>query len=197
MKKLNLILALTLLLCAAPMALMAAPGAPLELAGVSVAPTAVMDGVDEPLVLNGAGIRKKVFYDIYVGALYLPRLATGEQAVLNQSGPHRIQLTFTYKNVSQKKIVASWVEGFEDNLSPAERGRLEAQIKRFCSFFDKDILAGDILRFDSLPGKGTEVFINGQSRGVVDGDAFSRALLQIWIGPEPPDESLKRAWLRQ
>lgn len=46
-----------------------------ELAGVTLAPTATLtDG--SVLVLNGAGVRKKFFVDVYIGALYLPSPAT-------------------------------------------------------------------------------------------------------------------------
>src|SRR5437588_7938644 len=46
----------------------------------------------QELVLNGAGIRTRAMFKVYVGSLYLPAKASTIDAVLAK-GPRRIQLT--------------------------------------------------------------------------------------------------------
>jgi len=67
------------------------PAAALELAGVKIAQQARV-GADEP-VLNGAGMRTRFAFKVYVGALHLPAKQTTEAQVLAQSGAKRVSLT--------------------------------------------------------------------------------------------------------
>jgi hypothetical protein len=39
------------------------------------------------------------------------------------------------------------------------------------------------------------VVVNGEVKGRVPGEEFNRALLRIWFGERPVDDSLKRAML--
>ena len=43
-----------------------------------------MTVVEQPLILNGAGVRSKFFMDLYVGSLYLPTKAHTLEDVLAQ-----------------------------------------------------------------------------------------------------------------
>jgi hypothetical protein len=46
-----------------------------------------------------------------------------------------------------------------------------------------------------IPGKGTELTLNGKSKGTVEGADFAAALFSIWLGPKPISESLKKELL--
>jgi hypothetical protein len=40
-----------------------------------------------------------------------------------------------------------------------------------------------------------ELFVGGQKQGSVDGKDFSKPLLRIWLGKNPPNEGLKKGLL--
>jgi len=164
----------------------------LEIAGVSVPQTVTVE--NNQLVLNGAGIRKKFFFKIYVGALYLTARQSKVEAILADPGPKSIVMTFLYKEVETEKLVDGWNEGFANNSSAKEVRELKARISRFNSMF-VTVHRGDEIRLDYLPDKGTQVTINNSVKGIVEGEDFSRALLKIWLGPEPADSNLKDAML--
>jgi hypothetical protein len=42
---------------------------------------------------------------------------------------------------------------------------------------------------------GTEVELNGASKGTVEGKEFADALLACWLGPKPPSEDFKAGLL--
>ena len=168
------------------------PATAREIAGVDVPPAAALGG--EELVLNGAGIRVKLFMKIYVGSLYLKARQTSVDAVLSDPGAKRIVMNFLYKEVSTKKLVDAWNKGFTNNSTPAEVKALQERITRFNAMFDT-VYRGDVIRLDYLPGTGTQVWINDALKGTVAGEDFSRALLKIWLGPKPPDQNLKDAML--
>jgi hypothetical protein len=149
----------------------------------------------ETLVLNGAGLREKFWVDVYVGSLYLPAKSADVAAILSKPQAWRIQLDFVYKEVAQEKLLASWREGFEKNQSAETLQRLQSRIEIFYRLFDSSAVAKDQFRFDYQPGIGTRVSKNQQSLGVIPGEDFANALLEIWLGNHPADKSLKKAML--
>jgi hypothetical protein len=48
---------------------------------------------------------------------------------------------------------------------------------------------------DYLPGTGTQIRINGESKGTIEGEDFHKATLKIWLGDAPASTGLKKAML--
>jgi len=149
----------------------------------------------ELLVLNGAGLREKYWVDVYVGSLYLPTRSDDVAEILSKPEPWRIQLDFVYKEVARQKLLDSWGEGFEKNQSPETLQLLQSRIADFYRFFDSSAVAKDQFWFDYEPGIGVRVSKNQQTLGVIPGEDFGNALLEIWLGNHPADKSLKKAML--
>ena len=195
-RKSNMKVALQILLICLALLLMVSvhSAASREVAGVLL-PESVISG-SEPLVLNGAGLRKKFFIKVYVGALYLPAKVTTVKQILDNPGGKRIVMSFLYKEVSAEKLVDGWNESFAGNSSANEMKSLQDRINQFNSLFTT-VHKGDEIWLDYLPGKGTEMRLNGTLKGSVPGEDFSRALLKIWLGDKPADKNLKDAMLRK
>jgi len=168
------------------------PAVSKEVAGVMLDEKIIIE--NNNLTLNGAGIRSKFVFDIYVGALYLLKTTNSTDAVLQSSGPKRVHMVFLYDEVGKDKLTSGWSDGFENNLTDAELSELKNKISAFNQLFET-AQKGDIIDLDYIPGKGTHVYYNSKLRGVVKGEAFNRALLKIWLGEEPADESLKAGML--
>ena len=151
-------------------------------------------GSETTLVLNGAGIREKFFMDIYVGALYLPVATPDAAAILGDEGPASVLMHFLHKEVSKEKINAGWRDGLADNTTAEQFAALEERLEEFSSLF-RTVARGDDIRIDYLPGDGTQVRINGEWRGSVEGNDFFRALLSVWLGNSPASKGLRRAML--
>ncbi|MDX2456661.1 MAG: chalcone isomerase family protein [Gammaproteobacteria bacterium] len=165
-----------------------------EVEGIAIPDTLAFANIDSSLLLNGAGIREKFFLDIYIGALYLPARTPDASAILSDTGPASVLMHILYGEVSKEKITEGWTDGLKANLSDQEMQTLKPQLEKFNDLF-QDLLKGDQIRIDYIPGIGTEVRINAELRGVVEGNDFYRSLLGIWIGPHPVTKSLKRAML--
>jgi len=164
----------------------------MKIAGVDVPQSVIVE--NKALTLNGAGIRKKFFFKIYVGSLYLTKKQTTVSQILSDPGAKSIVMNFLYKEVSTQKLVDGWNEGFTNNSSAKEIMALQSRINQFNSLFTT-VYKGDEIRLDYLPGKGTLIKINGQFKGSIPGEDFHRALLEIWLGPKPADANLKEEML--
>jgi hypothetical protein len=149
-----------------------------------------------PLILNGAGIRTKFIFDIYVGALYLKEPARTAAAVLNSTTTNRLRMVFLYDEVDKEKLTNGWNDGFENNLSSADLDKLKTKITAFNQLFET-VHKGDIIDLDYIVGKGTHVYYNSKLHGIVQGKVFNTALLKIWLGNDPADDDLKEGMLGQ
>lgn len=165
-----------------------------ELAGIFVDDEIrSVDG--QKLVLNGMGLREKFWIDVYVGSLYLPEKSSDVAEILSRPGPWRIQMDFIYKEVAQDQLVDTWKEGFENNQSAETLQSLAAQFEQFYGFFDSNVVKGEKFTYDYVPGQGVLVSRNGKELGLIPGDDFKTALLEIWLGNSPADKQLKQGML--
>jgi hypothetical protein len=165
-----------------------------EFHDIRFADSLIIPGTEQELQLNGIGYRSKFFIKVYIAALYIEDQAATPAEILSQPGPKRLLMHFLYDEVSSEKLVAAWNEGFEDNTSPRDLTVLRDRIDRFNAMFPT-LHAGDEVLLDYVPDKGTVVTIKGETKGVIEGRDFNTALLNIWLGEDPADSSLKDALL--
>ncbi len=165
-----------------------------ELAGVHVDDT-VSTRSGAPLVLNGMGLREKLWIDVYVGSLYLPQKLSNVAEIIAQPGPVRIDMDIVYKEISAEKLNKAWKEGFEKNQPPERLQKLQSRIDRFYTLFEEPARKGDKFIIEYVPGKGTAISKNGVELGVIEGEDFRNALLEIWLGNHPADKDLKKGML--
>ena len=171
-----------------------APALAAEVAGVTLADSVLVGG--QALVLNGAGIRIKLFFKIYVGSLYLPQ-KVGDLAGVLARGPRRIQMNLL-RELTSDQLVGALVGGLNANNSPDELAAVTAgtdQLVRILTAFKEvNVKAMDVLTLDFVDG-GTKVAVNGEARGVIPGAEFNSALTRIWLGVKPAEGALKKAML--
>lgn len=176
-------------------ALFSASAQGLQLEGVKVEPTVQVAAT--ALQLNGAGLRVRVFFKVYVAALYLPQKATDAAAVLAQKGPRRVAITML-RNVDADTFAGALNDGLRANHDAAQLAALKPQIDALNATLKAagEAKKGDVIHLEFTPGAGTRVVINGQPRGdAMPGDDFFAALLRIWVGDKPVDDGLKKALL--
>ncbi len=185
---------LTAALAASVMALwiLALPGWALEIGGATLPET--LDAGGTPLILNGAGLRKKFFIKVYAGALYLPEKESDPRKIVSGDRPMAIRMHFIYDGVSAEKLVETWNEGFQAATN-GNLGPLSDRIDAFNGFFTKEAGEGDVYDIRYVPSEGVRVVVNGRTVGIVKGLDFKEALFAIWLGDAPADKGLKKDML--
>ncbi len=140
--------------------------------------------------LVGMGLRKKFFFKIYVGGLYMEHPTHKPGRVLDDLGIKRVVMHFLYGEVSAKKMQGAWTEGFKANLG--ERySSLKSKIDLFNALFTEPVRRGDEVWVTYLPGRGTQVIFKGKVKGVIPGKDFMKAVFSVWFGKVPADSHLK------
>jgi hypothetical protein len=161
-----------------------------EVAGVKIADE------DQKLLLNGAGLRKRAFFQVYVIGLYLPEKKTAAAEVIGAAGPKRVAIHML-RDVDADQFGGALIDGMKDNVSEAEMKALEPRIRQLLAIMVsmKEAKKGMRITLDWTPA-GTAVTIDGKAAGQpIAGEDFYRALLKIWLGEKPVQADLKRALL--
>lgn len=152
---------------------------------------------EQPLLLHGLGVRSKMIIKVYAMALYMPRRADSALALLNQSGPKSVRIVML-RAVSSQQMIDSLIAGVQDNASELELGQLQSRLDALQSMLLRatEVPKGAVVQIDYLPDQGTLVMVGGRVLGkAIAGEDFYRALLKIWLGEHPADQSLKRGLL--
>jgi len=166
----------------------------LEVSGVNLPDSLHLGNQD--LVLNGAGLRTKFFFKVYVAALYLGEKTHAAEAALNQSGAKRVSMHIL-REISDETLLNAFNEAMAANHTPAEMQAMEPQLKELTAIFHAigKVKEGDVVNLDYFPDSGTQFIVNGVQRGNIPGAAFNRALLKIWLGDHPAQPDLKQKML--
>jgi hypothetical protein len=166
-----------------------------QLAGVTYPPQVAVAG--QPLVLNGAGIRYRFVVQVYTAGLYLSLPATSAEQVLAAPGPKRLHIVML-REIDANTLGKLFTRGMEDNSTRAQFAKAIPGTLRLAEMFaiKKRLTAGEHFSIEWLPGRGTQVHVNGQPQGEpIAEPEFFAALMRIWLGPKPADELLTRQLL--
>ena len=159
-----------------------------EIGGVSLPDTLQVGGQD--LVLNGAGLRKKLFIKVYAGGLYLKEKSDDAQKIIEADEAMVLRMHFIYNGVSAKKLTDAWNEGFQASTG-GDTASIQTEIDQFNALFTAEAKKNDVYDIIYQPDKGVEVVFNGESQGVVAGLSFKKAVFGIWLGEKLADSNLK------
>ena len=193
-QKLRALLAIFLI---ASVALFANSAAAVDVSGLKIAEMRRVGTQD--LLLNGAGIRYAAagLVRVYVAALYLPQKRSNGSEIAALAGPKRMNLHLL-RDVSSNDFSKGLLSGMRANLSLADQQKHFDNLLRLGAIFGQtpQVKKGDLITLDLIPGTGMLSLINGKRVGeTIADESFYYALLQIWLGPKPIEETLKPALL--
>jgi len=165
-----------------------------EVAGVRLEDKTQVESRD--LVLNGAGLRKRLFFNVYVIGLYVPEKKSDAANLIQQPGPKRASIHML-RDVGAEQFTEALVDGLRANHSEADFRALEPRVKELADIMAevKEAKKGMTLALD-WTGAATRLLVNGRPAGKpIAGEDFYRALLRIWLGDHPVQDDLRKALL--
>lgn len=163
-----------------------------EISGVTPAKSIEVGG--EQLAFNGAGLREKLFLDLYVGALYVTNKSSDGVSLSNSDQSMAITLDIVSGLITSEKMIDAVNEGFEKSTG-GNTAPLKDKIASFKDAFKDEIVKGDHFVIAYVKGSGTEIHKNGKKIKTIKGLDFKKALFAIWLGKECADEDLREGML--
>jgi hypothetical protein len=173
------------------LAAIALPLSAAEVAGVKIDDKTRVGAAE--LTLSGAGLRKRLFFNVYVIGLYVP---DRKADLITQPGVKRVAIHML-RDVDAAQFTGALAEGINANHSEAESKALEPRVRELGAVMAemKEAKKGMAIALD-WTGSGTQVVIDGKPAGKpIAGEDFYRALLRIWLGEKPVQDDLKKALL--
>jgi len=164
-----------------------------EVAGVRVDERINLGGRE--LVLNGAGLRTKVFFKVYVASLYVPQKSTVASSLLESSDPTRMNLRLM-RDLDADSLYSALLDGLKPNLQDGELATMQGFLDQLSALMRRigSIRSGDSITLD-FTAEGLAVSLNGEAKGAIAGARPARRLLSIWLGNQPVEDKLKKALL--
>lgn len=170
-------------------------GQPLKIESITYEPQANVNG--EQLLLNGAGLRTKIFFKVYTAGLYLKAPARRNTEVMAQNSAARVRLGLL-RDVSCASFIDSLNDGIKANLQPAKEKAISAGLEALRSLMRSigDVKTGDIIDFDYSPDKGTTVHLNDKPVGepIGGGRALYNACSPSGLATMPSTTASRRSF---
>jgi len=140
------------------------------------------------LILNNVGLlRYRIIFKGYVAALYLGEGVRPEDVLTDV--PKRLELEYFW-SIEGADFGKAADKILTQNFSSEFIATLQARLRRLHSLYE-NVRPGDRYSLTYLPGVGTELALNGASKGTIEGADFATAYFAIWLGEKPLDSALK------
>ena len=140
------------------------------------------------LKLTGTGLLRYWGFKAYVGAFYLEEGVSIDEALSDRA--KRIELQYK-RSIKGKDFGPATDKSIAKNIDPATVRRLRPRIDYHNSLYE-DVQPGDRYALTYIPGRGTELALNGVPKGMIEGADFAAAVFSIWLGPKPLNQSFKK-----
>jgi hypothetical protein len=134
----------------------------------------------------------------YVFKVYDARLLVGEPyatADVLSDVPKRLEIKYL-RSIEAADIVGIGDETIKRQVPAAELASLQARIETINRWYT-DVRAGDTYTLTYVPGKGSELALNGKALGVIEGADFAQAYFGIWLDPRTKYKDFRRKLLSE
>jgi len=163
----------------------------LTVENVTFADSVSIGGTQVPL-RNAALLRYLKIIKAYVAALYVPEGVKSEEVLSDV--PKRLEINYLV-SIKGPDFGKGAEPTLQLNQTPAELAKLRSRIDRINAIY-RDVKPGDRYALTYLPGRGTELALNGTPLTVIEGADFAAAYFGIWLGRDSIDDKLKRDLLK-
>lgn len=149
---------------------------------------------NKQVTLNGGGLRKKFFLNIYVAGLYLSNGSSDAQEIVKADEAMSIQLHIVSDMITSSQMISSMEDGFKKSTGGTHE-KFRTEIDLLTSIFSGQIKQGDYYDITYSPDTGVGVYKNGNLNASFGDLEFKKALWGIWLGDDPVDSKLKKEML--
>lgn len=161
-----------------------------EIEGVHFRDAVVVDNTR--LSLRGTGLFRHLrFIKAYVGALYVAEDNATETVLADTAK----RLEVEYFHAIEGEDFGKATDKVMARMLDAETLQaLRERIDRHNALY-LDVQPGDRYSLTYVPGRGTELALNGRPIGTIEGADFAAALYAMWLGEKPMNRSFRRQLL--
>lgn len=144
------------------------------------------------LKIKGAGLLRYLgVIKVYAGVLYLEE-GNSINDVLSDT-PKRLEVEY-FHNIKGEDFGITTNKMIAKNTDAQTFQRIKPQIDYHNSLYE-DVQPGDRYSLTYIPARGTELALNGKTKGIIQGADFASALFSMWLGKFPMNRPFKKQLL--
>lgn len=172
---------------------MAADPVPVKRTSVTYSPIVSVTAKDKavPLNLTGVGLRTKFGFGVYTIASYVQdgTLVRGAEDVAKANSVRLLHLVMQ-RTVQPTEFIGAFRAAVGKSYP---EDKFAAEFKQLVEAVGENAAAkGDHLTLLHVPGEGVRVRVGMKVDVTVKSPAFAQALWEVYLGPKPLDEGLKK-----
>ncbi len=151
---------------------------------------------DIDLLLNGVGLKRVLFFNVFYAALYLETPTQNAEAII-ASNQVKVGIIHATMNIDRKRLVDVWNDEF-DRLCGSEKEckALRPYHDQFLSYA-RDVAKGERMYMITFPDRFEFEANENETFPPIYSPGYARLLQNSLIGPDPTDAELKKGLLGQ
>lgn len=145
---------------------------------------------DQQLLLNGKTVHTVSFLKIkaFAAGLYLEARTGNYMQLVKSSQVKHIRVRFL-RNVGKDRLARTWSKQIRESCQ-SHCDELMASTTRLGEAFE-DLTSGDLLEFTIYPDR-LSISVKGQLKDSIPSAPLAAAMLDVWVGPNPMSEDIKK-----
>lgn len=144
------------------------------------------------LPVQGTGLfRYMGIFKVYVGAIYYEEGLASDDILADKAKRLEVEYFHAIKSSDFEPVTDKIIAG---NVDAQTLRRIKFQLGDSNSLY-RDVWPGDRYALTYIPGRGTELTLNGTLLGVIEGADLASALFSMWFGKNPMSSSFKEQLL--
>lgn len=147
------------------------------------------------LQLNGLGIARELSGDLYIAGLYGDSRTNNADYFLRPDVPKRMAMRVVADKLYGRRFGQMWRERILINNERKVVQDLTEEVLDFVEAFSLNMVAGDQINFDYVPGKGTRITLNNADVIQIKKPEFFAVALKTWTGERPPSTQFRQGIL--
>lgn len=167
--------------------------AQIQISGVEIPPSIHYKNT-EALQLYGAGLRKFLWIDMYVGVIYLKDKKLTPHQIIHSNEPMALRLHIISSLISKKRTIKAIKDGF-DKATKGNASQYQERIDQMIGFFKNEIQPNDIIDLVYKPSGEIRIYRNTNYLGSLNGLDFKQALFGMWLSENAVDKNMREAIL--
>lgn len=148
----------------------------------------------QALELNGVAPFTELGNEIYLAALFIDSRTSDSGELFSDARERKLEIRFS-SDMSRRRWSNNWMQSIAINTRRDALVEAADELSSALSSFAGNLSPGDQVEIHYIPGKGTDIRLNGTTLASNLGPGIFNLFLSSWIGPVPPSSSFRNALL--
>lgn len=148
----------------------------------------------QALELNGVAPFTELGNEIYLAGLFVDSRTSDSGELFSDARERKMEIRFS-SNMSRRRWTTNWMQSIAINANRDTLVAAADELSEVLNAFADNLSPGDQVEIHFIPGRGTDIRINGTTLASNLAPGIFNLFLSSWIGAVPPSSNFRNALL--